>query len=279
MSLPRVRFSVRWLMVAVAAFAILLWAVMMAQKPIHYWTQAQNHARLEDKHRQEERRYRTLFGDHGLDDIADSEAEEADRHGRLKTQYRRLATHPWEDPPPNLPLPFPWDRDRDRNVLETVLADLMDPGNPENAIDFRTPDGAPCPEIVLGETNSPRGGDSDDEDGDGAWVDFHRRNSNVPILMAGIGLGGFQKVHYDDPSRLFEQAMDTGMAFSDYFHKQYPLACNYARVTLPGYSRDGRRAVVSLSCGWGQHPVSWTYELELTDAGWRVKERGRHFSE
>ena len=277
MRLPRVQLTVRWLLVVVAILAGLAWAARMARRVFHYRAQAVSQARLEAAHRLEEQRLRTVGkGGFGAREFAEYEAAEADHHGRLKQQYQRLATHPWEDAPPGLPLPYPWDRGRDRAVLDAALADLMDPKNPENGIDFRMASGRPCPEIVVGEPTYPYLTHLPSDAEDATWSDLIRRNSGGPILLTGIGLGGNKRVRYDDPDRLSDASMNAGMSFPDYFQKRYPLACGYVWVTLPGYSSDGRKAAVFLFGGFNPHGQYWEYEMDRTDQGWEVRKRRHH---
>jgi hypothetical protein len=270
----------RWLLLAVAILAGLTWAALTAPRVIHYREQAENQGRQEASHRREIQRLRTVGRTElGADESVKEEAERALHHARLKDQYRWLATHPWAEPAPDLPLPYPWDRERDRLVLEAALADLMNPENPDNAIDFRFPGGAPCPEIVVGETTYPYLTDSRSNEASAAWNDLLRRNSGGAVLIAGIGLGGNRRVRYDDPDRLVEASVDAEMSFRDYFQKRYPLASGYVWVTLPGYSRDGRKATVFLTGGFSEHGESWAYEMDRTDTGWEVRDRGHHRGE
>ena len=280
MQLLRVRLTVRWLLVTLAIFAGLTWAAMMGLRIFHYRAQAEIQARLEANHRREEQRVRTVGkGDLGAKEFAEFEAAEADHHCRLKEQYRRLATHPWEDAPPDLPLPYPWDRDRDRAVLEAALADLMDPENPENAVVFRMAGGRPCPEIVVGETTYPYLTHSPSDEEDAMSSDLIRRNSGGPVHITGIGLGGIKRLRYDDPDHLVDASPGARMSFPEYFQKRYPLACSYVWVTLPGYSRDGRKAAVYFFGGFSSHGQYWAYEMDRTGRGWEVRNRRYHLSE
>jgi hypothetical protein len=278
MRLPRVRLTVRWLMVAVAILAGLTWAWMMAQRARHYYGQAEVQARLEATYRAEAQRLRADPSGFDADVFAKSETKEANHHARLKEQYRRLATHPWESAPPDLPLPYPWDRDRDRAVLETALADLMDPKNPDNAIAFQANSGS-YPEVVVAEMTYSWLNDSQRDEGEEAWNDLLRRNSGGPILITGLGLGGKMRVRYDDPERLYEASANEGTDFRNYFQKRYPRACGFVWVTLPGYSRDGRATVIFFGAGDSPHGVDWTYDLERTNGGWEVRKRQHHIGE
>lgn len=280
MRLLRLRLTVRWLLLMVAISAGFTWAVMMGQRVFHYEAQAEIQARLEATHRREAQRLRTVDkGGLGAQEAMEMETEQADHHGHLKAQYRRLASRPWENAPADLPLPYPWNRDRDRDVLETALADLFDPKNPENAIDFRTPDGRPCPELVLAETTYRWSSNPALDEADDACNDLRRRNSGGPVLIAQLGLGRTRKIRYDDPERLYEASVNAELGLREYFQKNYPRACGYAWVALPGYSRDGRKAVVFFKGGFSGHATAWTYRLERTDRGWEVRHRDYHLGE
>src|SRR3954471_16004664 len=121
------------------------WTGEIVQKAEYYRDMAVMQARFEAEARAEERRLRAeaereeaerkkdpdrvRFGQGLAKEDADWAAKEADRRARLKARYERLASHPWETAPPDLPLPYPWDRDRDRAVLEAALRHLTDPRN------------------------------------------------------------------------------------------------------------------------------------------------------
>jgi hypothetical protein len=51
---------------------------------------------------------------------------------------------------------------------------------------------------------------------------------------------------------------------------EYPDAKAYAIVFLPGYSKDGRTAVVQFDFGPTPHGASATYLLVRTEGGWTV---------
>src|SRR5688500_7844698 len=149
MRVPRVRFTVRRLMVAAVSIAVLVltidgllgrkhhralaksqarteispperveprWTEEMVRKAEHYREMAAIQAELEASHREEERHWLSREDE----DTANSESNEAERHAQLRGIYGRLASHPGEAPPPDLPMTYPWDRERDRDVLEAV---------------------------------------------------------------------------------------------------------------------------------------------------------------
>jgi hypothetical protein len=53
--------------------------------------------------------------------------------------------------------------------------------------------------------------------------------------------------------------------------RENPFECNrVSSVFLPGFSKDGRYAVVRLGFPWSIHSGEATYILERTNAGWKV---------
>ena len=64
---------------------------------------------------------------------------------------------------------------------------------------------------------------------------------------------------------------DEPFGFDEALRKAYPDAQAYARAALPGYTADGRRALVRIHFGPTPHGASGTYLLEKHPAaGWKV---------
>ena len=114
MRLPRVRFTVRQLMVAIAALASLLGGLRLWQRAEFYRRQAALCALFEEQGTW----YANELGNHP--DFTNEERQEnkrgnlldASHYGGLKVIYARVASHPWEFLPPETPVSVnPWDFD------------------------------------------------------------------------------------------------------------------------------------------------------------------------
>jgi hypothetical protein len=183
-------------------------------------------------------------------------------------------------------MPFPWDRNRDRQVIEAALNDLMDPQNPENAIEFPAKNTSVI-DVVLDEMTyawcdfapeKPRQVERDTIVINEAWSDLERRNGKSVFPVREIGLGVSWLIRYDDLDRLCATAIDKDEPFWDYFQQCHPNASGCLWVVLPGYSRDGRTAVVAFARP-SYHGQYWKYVLHKTQKGWEVNRRERDFRE
>ena len=110
-----------------------------------------------------------------------------------------------------------------------------------------------------------------------AWSDLLRRNEDV-FPLKQLGLGCERPIRYDDINRLVLAAMDKEEPFWDYVRRCYPNACGCVWGTLPGYSRDGKTAVVGFARP-SYHGESWTYILRKSPAGWEISKRERQTSD
>jgi hypothetical protein len=281
------------LILGLGALTVLLgvtWVDGMAQKSRHYAAQAAIQARLEAHCREEEARLNEPEGESGgpggLGDptglMPDSE-----EHAALRRKYERLACHPWERPPADLPMPFPWDRDRDCRVIEAALDDVLDPRNPENAIVYEEK-GGPDAEVVLHELTAtldwsdrgePAGERPEELAEKQADSDLSRRNGGGVFPVRELGLSARRLIRSADLVQLDDEALEKRSALYEYFQERFPRACGWLDVTLPGYSRDGKTSIVVFVRYSGGHAAIWSYALRLTPTGWRVARRKRDFTE
>jgi hypothetical protein len=112
MRLPKVRFTVGRLLVAIAVLAALFGGLRLWQRAEFYRRQAAICALYEDLFTW----YAIELGNHPDSTIEERQEDErgnrleANRYGTLKVIYARVATHPWEFLPPETPGSVnPWD--------------------------------------------------------------------------------------------------------------------------------------------------------------------------
>jgi hypothetical protein len=283
---------IRPLVLVLGALTVLLgvtWVDAMARKSRHFAAQAAIQARLEERYREEETRLNEPEGGFGgpAGGLGDKGISlDSEEHAALRRTYERLASHPWERPPADLPMPFPWDRDRDCRVIEAALEDVLDPRNPENAIVYEA-NGGPDSEIVLNElTFVPWESESQESPPQGAEKlaekeadsDLARRNGGGKFPLRELGLAGRRPIRYDDLVRLDDEALEKREGFYDAFHERYPRACGWLDVSPPGYSRDGKTAIVVFT-RISEHATFWTCTLHRSPTGWQVTHRERDFTE
>jgi hypothetical protein len=272
MILRPARYRLWVLMLAVAAAALVIWGVEMRGRSRHYRTQAEYQARLEARRRREAEKSREFLSDGSSSD------READSHAALRRRYERLAARPWETAPPGLLMPYPWDRDRDRDALEMVLADLLDPMNPEG-VNFRAPRAGIAPQIVLSDASEQwyKVSAPDEEDRawgltDELWQDLQRRNAGGPFSIGELKLRRGD-IHFGDIETLLDEATDRDLVLLDYLEKRYPGVVNVLTASLPGYSRDGTRAVVVIFGYTFEGSYGWIYLLTRSRAEWAISEK------
>jgi hypothetical protein len=175
-----------------------------------------------------------------------------------------------------------WELRRDGRVLEAVLADILDPKNPEMAgyvaryggatqviVDHRTmgrtewsvlglerrlPAVTPVPVFSQGNL---------------AW-----RNAGEQIPVAAFGLRDPRVLVQDLEAEVPD---GVGLLWAMNFQKRYPVADGYLRLARPGYSLDGRTALVVTRGGPSYHGMIWIHLLTYTNRKWRVSWRHRHF--
>jgi hypothetical protein len=114
MRMPRVRFTVRRLMIAVAVAALLLGGDVLWRKRAGYLARANVEAASEMQSRALIKVYESAIETSAAPSVADGyrhwvevHREEADYHGRLRRKYERAARYPWlpVEPDPRWPGP------------------------------------------------------------------------------------------------------------------------------------------------------------------------------
>jgi hypothetical protein len=155
----------------------------------------------------------------------------------------------------------------DLEILEVVLLDLI--GNKE----FRPltgHDGKKTQIVLVDETVGPSGFVSDDQLDSLKWfireeirADLRQRNPKTLISLADF-VPTSDKILVEDL-----KGLDVGTDFK----KKYPDARGHVKAWLPGYSEDGKEAVVMLFCGPTPHGATATYMLVNKDGPWKVKRR------
>ncbi len=199
-----------------------------------------------------------------VEKVLDGEGDFASFHARLREQYRRAAYRFWERPPVDLPLPYPWDRDRDRRVLEAVVLQIIQRPTTSDTTD---PDRhSPPDSTVIVDDKNTIGSFEESYDPDllpgrvttHAAADLARRNGEGPVPLAELKFRSRQIV-IDDLNRLGWDAF-----------RKYPDGVAFVRVSLPGYSRDGKIALVAVSIAFDQHGSGENFALVLSNGEWRV---------
>ena len=108
----------------------------------------------------------------------------------------------------------------------------------------------------------------------GASRDLARRNSTPSILPLSMECSGVRLVsegEIEDALRSEGPALDPPNPGWEGFFARFPGARAVLRLTLPGYSRDGRSAVVVMSsacgsmCGFG-----YLFVLEKVSSSWKI---------
>jgi len=265
----------RNLLIALGVLSLLMPGVVwLAPRTIYYLKRADYHARMEAFHRakREEIRLRLLQDprDEILEDREADEAEIASDHARLKRQYRRAAFFFWHRVPRDLPLPYPWNQERDRKVLEAALLQELD----ESYTDNRQRDHEPPLELVVvdqcaslepedvwgvGELLSEQGFPTE------MVGDLERRNRQACESLAELQLDR-RRIVVDDLRELHSDAI-----------AKYPDAEAFGKVTLPGYSRDRKLALVLVQDFLNPHGSSGAVcVLVNSGARWRVLWSYRH---
>lgn len=169
---------------------------------------------------------------------------------------------------------------RDYAVLEAALNDLSSPENPEYK--YHIQNVGPGREIVIDnntckfkilidldrESHSIDGRDTRSIPTD-IQDDFKRRDDEPHRSLAD-----FKPANPDiivrDLDRMFEEADDPLEEFS----KRYPTAWGYVWAYLPGYSKDGKSAIVVFEGGPnGSHGLNWVYMLTKGEKRWEVRWR------
>jgi hypothetical protein len=171
---------------------------------------------------------------------------------------------------------------RDFAVLEAALNDLTSPKNPEYK--YWVQNGGPGREMVVDDKTYGYSldfdGESDNIDHEDARkvpadvLDDLKRRSRAPARS----LADFKPANRDiiicDLDRLFEGAIDREELPLDAFRKKYPTAWGFVWAYPPGYSRDGKTAVVLFEGGPnGIHGLNWVYMVVNKGKRWEVQWR------
>lgn len=69
----------------------------------------------------------------------------------------------------------------------------------------------------------------------------------------------------------------SGFEFAEKYWDKYRESWGYAYAFLPGYSKDGKTAVVVFDEGPSPHGAEITYLLVKSGGDWKVKWRNHHF--
>jgi hypothetical protein len=246
-------------------------ALALTPPAVYYLQRAQYHSGMERVHTaRADELGRKLAQDPGndfLEFVEHQESQIATDHAYLSGLYRRAALDDHQTLPPELPLPFPWDRQRDREVLEAVLLEELGDPSPESAragnrrieriVVHDSASSSPFAEDwTIDEVAAEHGFPG------GLEADVTRRNRKAGESLAELNL------HHD---RIIVADLTRIHSYTDAVEK-YPSAEIFVRVGLPGYSRDGRHAVVALSryVLLGPHPFEAIFGLSKTDSQWRV---------
>jgi hypothetical protein len=258
----------RWRLVGLLlGCALLCAAVFVVPRSLHLLERAAYHTGKARAYSDEAIQLRALIAsDPGfayLDFKLESATQNISLHNELAGLYRRSAFVPWRSRSDQLPLPFPWDRARDRLVLRGALGDWLGPRMPR-----------------------ARNGGSEDSV---QWVVFDSTASLDPFeewdLPEALASAGFPPELFHDLQRRNPSAgediaalgeFESGVKFADLRRQQekirqvYPEAAAFAETTLPGYSADGRLAVVAFCSVLEAHAPCVAMVLARQGGRWRV---------
>jgi hypothetical protein len=161
-------------------------------------------------------------------------------------------------------------QDRDREVLEASIDFLMDVKNKEDkdrtliVVDSTTTGNKdPLFETALIVAGEAKG--LYRREVGAAWS---QRNSGPPVPTAAFRFRD-RRIVIDDLDALAERS-GGGDSFAVAFLEKHPKARCWVAETLPGYSRDGRTAVVLFRIGPHPHGAAWLYQLALFQERWNV---------
>ena len=172
---------------------------------------------------------------------------------------------------------------RDYAVLEAALNDLCRPKNPEHK--HRIQNVGPGKEVVINERTCVARGFEDrwfdlghenrNIDGDDSrsipldvQVDFKRRSKSPARSLADLKPAN-PNIIVHDLDRILDEDLNAT-------RRKYPNAWDHVWVYLPGYSKDGRSAIVVFELRGG-HGGNWVYMLGKAERRWNVVWRHLHF--
>jgi hypothetical protein len=179
------------------------------------------------------------------------------------------------------------ERARDYEILEAALEDIIDPENPEYDVSARSEIQGKVlvldsksftsmrdiylPQDDLNEHVIQKDGQSVPEE---IGADLRRRNSGESASFSDFKPRDRRILVRD----LDEEVGDLSeFRAREAFWTKYPDPIGYVRAYLPGYSRDGKTAVVVMDDGPSYlHPRAWTFFLERLGGRWKVKWRHLH---
>jgi hypothetical protein len=172
---------------------------------------------------------------------------------------------------------------RDYAVLEAALNDLADPKNPEHK--YHIQNVGPGREIVVGMQTMPGGPDD-------PFMDPGERSTNIdhtdrqPIpaeLRADLrrrndgkqrSLADFKPRNSNTLVRDIDTEFKGADDFIGRFQEKYPTAWGYVWPYRPGFSKDGRTALLIFEGGPnGVHGLNWVYLLTRDRDRWLVRWR------
>jgi hypothetical protein len=190
-----------------------------------------------------------------------------------------------EDKKPEPRTHKPEEKQRDYAVIEAPLIDLTDPKSPVNANAVRN--GRVGKYIVLGPKTSVSvhcltremlpylaGKKKGQTIPDGVGDDLRRRNQGGSASLADFH-SDKAPVRIRDVDKEFDEFF--GLEFAEKFWERYQDSWGYAYAYLPGYSKDGKTAVLIFEAGPSPHGSEVTYLLVKSGGGWKVKWRNWYF--
>lgn len=167
---------------------------------------------------------------------------------------------------------------RDYAVLEAALNDLTSPKNPEYK--YHIQNVGPGREIVIADKMCNFGYELTDTSTNVDYTDTRRIPADIQDHFKrrndgrARSLKDFKPANPDilvrDLDKMFEKAYDP----IEVFRKQYPTAWGYVWAYPPGYSKDGKTAIVLFEGGPnGEHGLNWVYMLTKKGKSWHVQWR------
>jgi hypothetical protein len=174
--------------------------------------------------------------------------------------------------------------------LEAALNDLASPKNPEYkyrlqnvrpgkeiVINIKTRVGTQLTDMLLALDRPNQNIDGEDDRSIPRDIqrDFKRRSrsparsladfkpTNANIIVADLDS------MLEQPRRILDEALEA-------IRRKYPTAWGYVFAYPPGYSEDGKSAIVVFDRLSGRHGGDWVYMLSKRVKGWEVDWRHRH---
>lgn len=178
---------------------------------------------------------------------------------------------------------------RDYAVLEAALNDLTTSENPE----YKAPEGLQprSGDIVIHHKTYEYGFDDPGPESENSLhqdprpipgeirEDLRRRNDGRARSLADFRPAN-PHIKVRDLDQIVDRAGGT-FFFWEEIRKQFPDAWGYVQAYRPGYSRDGRIAILVFDGGpgLGDHDVNWIYSLARKGTRWEVEWRHLHIRE